>query len=799
MDTYQQLNFNYSPYVKQLNQLGDIQSRVNPISLNTTNSQSRWSQNLPPKTVSSQSNTQFSNNHNLIMNQLEPDVLYSESISQNRSPLNYQESRPMSTSNQLLNNDILNQKSRSLIQQYNKYNQHQASNNIIVNSAGQNQTQTSNNHTKQVSLFNASSIQGSVFNSNIKKNPNAQIQSNKLNSSGNNNNKIDFTDIMNQLSQPSSLETPFKDDQQLRQYLVCNGSELGDSTVLIGGGYQEQESFKPPQQEMYIQDQQMTYEIDGFQIQEELGNQDELRQQDLIVGGTGQKNHVNGGTKRIIFEIKDQSSADQSKSKKVNVKDMASQLDDLKDHIKNLEQKIETTSQNIMQSSQKPQNTSTTSLNRHNSAYFKVSEQLDKKKEKPTKDKRKHSAQKSNKKHQKNISWGDSQLIQESQGTDDYGRRRSSMGLSSMNSRDHHAQIKQYYNMINNKDKANKAKNKLSEVSSATNNMSNYQNRLLSDSSHGQNQNSNRSKLKSSKFDIVAQNLNLKQNSKHQRNKSLDSFSSNTKSKGISSSQTKKFNISIAGGVGSFINNAKQRSGTKFDHHRGESDGLSTYRMSSDFTCSGLDPNRRFSEIEIPFNYKQKSRQNQTNALIQSHTSNNRNHSKIGASTTETGINLTQVSQGQSKTKHQDSSNYQSNSNKAKECEMYKQKCFKYQKKIKLLKSELQEKDTIINNYKNLNKELKTIKDQYRMSEDIRDQQTQQLKKLQALLQQSQKEIAKYRKKFTKLKEKENMPIKVMIEDRSSFNMQQNASSTNITEGGSQKGKKKSLQEKSSQ
>ena len=59
------------------------------------------------------------------------------------------------------------------------------------------------------------------------------------------------------------------------------------------------------------------------------------------------KNSISG-TKRIIFEIKEQQSlVDQSKQKKVNVKEMASQLDDLKDHIKCLEDKIEMTSKSM--------------------------------------------------------------------------------------------------------------------------------------------------------------------------------------------------------------------------------------------------------------------------------------------------------------------------------------------------------------------------------------------------------------------------------------------------------------------
>ena len=59
------------------------------------------------------------------------------------------------------------------------------------------------------------------------------------------------------------------------------------------------------------------------------------------------KNSISG-TKRIIFEIKEQQSLlDQSKQKKVNVKEMASQLDDLKDHIKCLEDKIEVTSKSM--------------------------------------------------------------------------------------------------------------------------------------------------------------------------------------------------------------------------------------------------------------------------------------------------------------------------------------------------------------------------------------------------------------------------------------------------------------------
>jgi len=58
----------------------------------------------------------------------------------------------------------------------------------------------------------------------------------------------------------------------------------------------------------------------------------------------------------------------------------------------------------------------------------------------------------------------------------------------------------------------------------------------------------------------------------------------------------------MTGGIGSFINNVNKRSDSKIDprrHERRESDGLSTYRLSSDFTYNGVDVNKRFSDIEI--------------------------------------------------------------------------------------------------------------------------------------------------------------------------------------------------------
>ena len=103
---------------------------------------------------------------------------------------------------------------------------------------------------------------------------------------------------------------------------------------------------------------------------------------------------------------------------------------------------------------------------------------------------------------------------------------------------------------------------------------------------------------------------------------------------------------------------------------------------------------------------------------------------------------------------------------KIKECDQLKAKNQKLQKKVKQMKSEIIDKDQIIGNYKNLSKEMRLLRDQWRMSEDLRDQQNAQIKKLQDQLFQANRENTKLKKKVGKLKEKVSNPIKVVFEEK---------------------------------
>ncbi len=82
------------------------------------------------------------------------------------------------------------------------------------------------------------------------------------------------------------------------------------------------------------------------------------------------------------------------------------------------------------------------------------------------------------------------------------------------------------------------------------------------------------------------------------------------------------------------------------------------------------------------------------------------------------------------------------------------------------MKSEILDKDQIIGNYKNLSREMRLLRDQWRMSEDMRDQQNAQIKKLQDQLFQANRENTKLKKKVGKLKEKVSNPMKVVFEEK---------------------------------
>ena len=83
---------------------------------------------------------------------------------------------------------------------------------------------------------------------------------------------------------------------------------------------------------------------------------------------------------------------------------------------------------------------------------------------------------------------------------------------------------------------------------------------------------------------------------------------------------------------------------------------------------------------------------------------------------------------------------------------MMKEKLKKAQKQIKKQKLEISDKDMIINNQRGLAKEIKTMKEQWRVSEEIRNEQMKMIKGLQQQISQQAKDYHKLKKKYEKVK-----------------------------------------------
>ena len=88
---------------------------------------------------------------------------------------------------------------------------------------------------------------------------------------------------------------------------------------------------------------------------------------------------------------------------------------------------------------------------------------------------------------------------------------------------------------------------------------------------------------------------------------------------------------------------------------------------------------------------------------------------------------------------------------KIKEAEEYREKYKKMKKKERRTREQLMEKEKLLYNYKSLQKELKIMKDQWKVSEELRNEQKRQLRHVGEQLKVALKENSKLKKKFQKI------------------------------------------------
>eukprot|EP00347_Sterkiella_histriomuscorum_P015231 403357812 len=635
------------------------------------------------------------------------------------------------------------------------------------------------------------------------------------------NNKIDFTDIIYQLQQPSTIETPMRFNVGVDQN---ENYQINDNSNNIRQFQQfPHQHLQFSQYSKAINAQQGKTNSHSYSPEEtknESSSYAIAQLNDLI---QNQKAGGNIGAKKIIFEIQDVSQNNPKNSQynqqstnkkpKINMKEMESQLDDLKDHIKSLEQKIDYTakSHNIIGSPKRVKSQSsinknksrsrsksnkkqlssrsrlkpsdlTRKLSRSGSSYqksqqkLKVSESSDAIKNLNKRFSKQEKAESKAPGHSKNISWGDSTNMMLKQQDEDYGKfKRQSYGVSSSQSQDKRSNLK---STIQNQHNRVTSESSNYMIGSTQRSLTVKENEKLRKQLL-ESQASQKSQNADNKFSISAlTHSNLHNSSKKN---AYPTFAKNSQDNQNKSYYQDNSELPIS---------QSQNTHKQSMHNKRESDGgnmiLSTYRCS-DIAASNFDVigDKRFSDIEIPNNLLKQSRRHgveseaqfkllseyyQNKSNYQGVMGNQRYHSKSSGKSNQR--EQSQASENNAKRQSLPQNQKQLLDLKIKEVENLKSKNLKLKKKVKLMKSEITEKDQVISNYKNLNKELRTLKDQYRLSEDLRDQQALQVKKLQQQLAQFNKENSKLKRKLVKQKEKENMPIKVTIEDKSMRNQE---------------------------